>query len=189
MNSARPAPSSSPSPRAPIVARDLPSLRAGLVALLPELRSHALRLAGNAATADDLAQDTVERALRFAEQYERGTNLRAWAQQILFSVFITRYRRLRREKNALRALSSDPCAWTTPETFARPDTDVALTRTTRARIDALPTGFRAVIELVDLEQQSYREAAQALGVPVGTVMSRLHRGRRLLAQDFGKEAA
>jgi RNA polymerase sigma-70 factor (ECF subfamily) len=164
------------------------SLRRGLVDILPDLRARALRLGLDRATADDLVQDTVERALRFSAQYVAGTNLRAWAQQILFSVFITRYRRARRERNALRALSSDPCAWTTPETFARPDADVALTRTTRARLDALPTGFRAVIELVDLEQQSYREAAQVLGVPVGTVMSRLHRGRRLLAEQL-REAA
>ena len=114
----------------------------------------------------------------------QGTNLRAWAQQILFSVFVTRYRRTRRERNALRSLASDPCAWTAPEAFRAPDAEVSLTRTTRARIDALPVGFRSVIELVDLEQQSYREAADHLGVPVGTVMSRLHRGRRLLAEQL-----
>ena len=176
--------------RAPIVARDLESLRRGLVALVPDLRIRALRLAGDRATADDLVQDAIERALRFADQYERGTNLRAWTQQILFSVFVTRYRRSKRERNALRTLSSDPCAWTQPEPFARPDVAIALTKTTRARLDALPSGFRAVIEIVDLEQQSYREAAARLGVPVGTVMSRLHRGRKMLADELGtREAA
>ncbi|MGO8992127.1 MAG: RNA polymerase sigma factor [Polyangiaceae bacterium] len=176
--------------RPAIVAHDLESLRRGLVALVPDLRTRALRLAGDRPTADDLVQDTVERALRFAAQYVPGTNLRAWTQQILFSVFITRYRRSRRERSALRNLSADPCAWTLPETFAAPDADVALTRATRERLDALPTGFRAVIELVDLEQQSYRDAAEKLGVPVGTVMSRLHRGRRLLAEQLvEKEAA
>jgi RNA polymerase sigma-70 factor (ECF subfamily) len=179
-----------PTPRPPLVADDLEALRRGLVALVPDLRSRALRLSGNRATADDLVQDTVERALRFADQYVRGTNLRAWTQQILFSVFITRYRRSRRERNALRNLTSDPCAWTQPESFSAPDADVALTRSTRARLDALPTGFRAVIELVDLGEQSYRDAAAQLGVPVGTVMSRLHRGRRLLAESFDdREAA
>ena len=171
------------------VADDPASLRRGLVALVPDLRIRALRFAGDPATADDLVQDTIERALRFADQYIPGTSLRAWTQQILFSVFITRYRRSRRERNALRDLTSDPCAWTQPEPFAAPDADVALTRATRERLAALPTGFRAVIELVDLGEQSYRDAAEQLGVPVGTVMSRLHRGRRLLAEGFGSREA
>jgi RNA polymerase sigma-70 factor (ECF subfamily) len=184
MIAARPAPTH----RAPVVARDLAALRSGLVALVPELRSHALRLTSDPAAADDVVQDTLERALRFAAQYERGTNLRAWAHQILFSVFVTRYRRWRREKTALRSLAGDPCAWTSPEPLARPDRDVPLTGATRARLDALPAGYRHVIELVDLEQRSYREAAKHLGVPVGTVMSRLHRGRRLLADGLGEAA-
>jgi len=177
------------SSRSPVVATDRPSFERGLVSLLPELRSRAFRLSGGNAAADDLVQDTVERALRFADQYERGTNLRAWTHQILFSVFVSRYRRGRRERNALHALGGDPCAWTRPEPFAHPDAFVPLTRSTRARIDALPQGFRAVIELVDLERQSYREAATRLGVPVGTVMSRLYRGRRMLAEGLGLAAA
>ena len=180
----------SPAPRLAFAADDPESFRRGLVALVPDLRARALRLAGDRATADDLVQDTVERALRFADQYVRGTNLRAWLHQILFSVFITRYRRSSRERNALRSLTADPCAWTQPEPFAAPDAEVALTRATRQRLDALPSGFRAVIELVDLGERSYRDAAAQLGVPVGTVMSRLHRGRRLLAEGLGaREAA
>jgi RNA polymerase sigma-70 factor, ECF subfamily len=71
-----------------------------------------------------------------------------------------------------------------------PDAEVALTRSTRERLDALPSSFKAVIELVDLGEQSYRDAAEQLGVPVGTVMSRLHRGRRLLAERLAvREAA
>lgn len=176
--------------RSAIVAHDHASLQRGLVALLPDLRTRALRLAGDRALADDLVQDTIERALRFAGQYVYGTNLRAWTQQILFSVFITRYRRSRRERTALGSLSADPCAWTHPETFAAPDAEVALTRSTRERLDALPSSFKAVIELVDLGEQSYRDAAEKLGVPVGTVMSRLHRGRRLLAERLAvREAA
>jgi RNA polymerase sigma-70 factor (ECF subfamily) len=148
-----------------------------------------MKLAGDRVAADDLVQDAVERALRFASQYEPGTNLRAWAHQILFSVFVTRYRRVRRERNALRILVSDPCAWTAPEPFAPPGAEVALTPSTRRRLEALPRGFRDVIELVDLGQQSYREAATRLGVPVGTVMSRLHRGRRMLAEQLRGDAA
>jgi RNA polymerase sigma-70 factor, ECF subfamily len=170
-----------PNRRPPVVARDAREVRLGLVQIVPELRSRALRLTGNAAQADDLVQDTIERALRFEAQYERGTNLRAWALSILFSVFVTRYRQKRRERNALRVLAHDPNAWTQPDS-ERPDATVALTKRTTASLDALPPGFRAAIVMVDLEERSYRDAATMLGVPVGTVMSRLHRGRKMLKE-------
>jgi RNA polymerase sigma-70 factor, ECF subfamily len=179
MNSANP--SSQTLSRTPIVAHDEASLARGLAALVTDLRGRAMRLTGNHAQADDLVQDTVERALRFASQYQPGTNLRAWAQQILFSVFVTRYRRQRREKRALRVLASDPCAWTKPESFPAPDVATRLTPTTETAVNSLPVGFRSVLLLVDVGQRSYREAASELGLPVGTVMSRLHRGRRMLA--------
>jgi RNA polymerase sigma-70 factor (ECF subfamily) len=172
------------SPRTPLVAHDLAALRRSLVGLLPELRGRACRLCADATTAEDLVQDTVERALRFAGQYERGTNLRAWVYQILFSVFVTRYRRLRREKNALKHLASDPCAWTTPERFSPPDASISLMPSTQRKLAGLPDSFRSVLELIDLDELSYREAADELGLPVGTVMSRLHRGRKLLASQL-----
>ena len=177
-----------PVTKSPLVAHDIDSLKKGLCALLPELRGRACRLAGDPTTADDIVQDTFERALKFAAQYERGTNLRAWVYQILFSVFVTKYRRTRREKNALRHLSTDPCAWTMPERFAPPEAGVSLTPTTQGKLDALPETFRAVLVMVDLADLTYREAASELGVPVGTVMSRLHRGRKLLATQL-QEAA
>ncbi len=184
--------SGAPSPlrRAPLLAGDLKAIERGLTEMVPELRVRARRLASDATVADDLVQDTIERALRFEAQYVRGTNLRAWAYQILFSVFVTRYRRARRERSALRVLSSDPCAWTIPDAFASIDARAPLMPKTREEIDALPGGFRAVVVLVDLEDHSYREAAARLGLPVGTVMSRLHRGRKLLASRLtGAEAA
>lgn len=163
-------------------ATGLQELQTGLVALVPELRARAIRLCGDRATADDVVQDTIERALRFADQYVRGTNLRAWASQILFSVFVTRWRRRRRERKAVERLASDPYAWTVPTALVAPDAgNGALLPSTRRKLDSLPEGFRAVVVLVDLEQRSYRDAARELGVPVGTVMSRLHRGRKLLA--------
>ncbi len=171
-------------------ASDERELRAGLVALVPQLRARALRLCGDGPTADDVVQDTIERALRFSHQYERGTNLRAWAQQVLFSVFVTRWRRRRRERGALGHLACDPCAWTVPTSFGAPDAgDGAMTPSTRRTLDALPQGFRDVIVLVDLEQRTYLDAAGTLGVPVGTVMSRLHRGRKLLAEKMGAQEA
>jgi RNA polymerase sigma-70 factor, ECF subfamily len=179
-----PGPHGSPAARTVLVAHDQQSLALGLVELTAELRGRACRLCGDPTTADDIVQDTVERALKFGKQYERGTNLRAWVYQILFSVFVTRYRRCRREKNALRVLATDPCAWTMPERFTSPDAAASLTPTTQYKLDALPETFRAVLKLVDLDELTYREAANELGVPVGTVMSRLHRGRKLLATQL-----
>jgi RNA polymerase sigma-70 factor (ECF subfamily) len=180
-------------PRPAVVARDARELHEGLIALVPELRARALRLCGGEkAAADDVVQDAVERALRFADQYERGTNLRAWAFQILFSVFVTRWRRRRRERAALEMLASDPYAWTVPGGFTAPDRGPgALTASTLRKLEALPEGFRAVLVMVDIEERSYRDAARELGVPVGTVMSRLHRGRKLLAAQMAadREAA
>jgi len=170
--------------RPPVIARDDAELRAGLITLAPELRGRAVRLCGDRTTADDIVQDTIERALRFAPQYERGTNLRAWVFQILFSVFVTRYRRSRRERNALKHLVADPYEWTTPSPFASAESLAPLTPSTRAKLDSLPEAFRAVILLVDLGESTYRDAATTLGVPVGTVMSRLHRGRRLMAEKM-----
>jgi RNA polymerase sigma-70 factor (ECF subfamily) len=147
-----------------------------------------MRLCGAPAAADDAVQDAIERALRFADQYERGTNLRAWVMQILFSVFVTRWRRTRRERSVLEGLARDPCAWTAPPGFTPPDAgDGALTKATRQKLAALPEGFREAVVMVDLRELSYREAARELGVPVGTVMSRLHRGRKLLAAQLSGE--
>ncbi len=176
-----------PKPRV-VAARDAAELRAGLAALWPELRGRALRLSRDPALAEDLAQEAMERALRFADQYERGTNLRAWALQILFSVFVTRWRRRRRERRALEHLAADPCAWTVPASFAPPDAgDGALLASTRRCLESLPEGFCDVVLLVDIARLSYRDAARRLDVPVGTVMSRLHRARKMLAQRMESE--
>ena len=91
-----------------------PAFEAEALASLDSLYRAALRLTRVPADAEDLVQDTYLKAFRAADRFEPGTNLRAWVYQILFSVFVTRYRRTRREKNALRALAMDPCAWTTP---------------------------------------------------------------------------
>jgi len=164
------------------------AFRDGLIALLPELRARAMRLCGDPASTDDVVQDAIERALRFEHRYEAGTNLRAWAYQVLFSVFVTRWRRRGRDRRAVERLAGDPHAWTVPAAFTAPDAgDGALTRSVRRRIDELPDGFRAVIVLVDLQERSYRDAAHELGVPVGTVMSRLYRARQLLATQMSGE--
>ena len=158
-------------------------LRSKLPGLLPGLNSRALALCKRQSEAKDLVQDTVLRALCFESGYERDTNLRGWLQQILFSVFITRCRKSARERRALASLSSDPCAWTTPDA---PVQRQSLTRPVTRALDALPSQFSAVVRLVDLEERSYKDAADQLSVPVGTVMSRLFRGRRLLAEALAE---
>lgn len=161
-------------------------LREELVEHLPGLRARALKLCLNAAEAQDLVQDTIERALRFESSYRPGTNLRAWIHQVLFSVFVTRCRRSRRERRALDQLTSDPCAWTRHDPAPAMNN---LPRRVEQAIESLPAQFGAVVRLVDVDEHSYKDAADRLGVPVGTVMSRLFRGRRLLAQALGGETA
>ncbi len=154
-------------------------LRRGLCAMGPELFGRALRMSRSPHLAEDLVQDTIERAIRFESHYQPGTNLRAWVYQILFSVFVTRCRRLRRERNAMGVLSTDPCAWTAVEDVKEM---AGLSPAMLRALDALPRSFRDAVVLVDLEEMAYKDAAKQLGVPVGTVMSRLHRGRKALAE-------
>lgn len=167
----------SPAPKA----QSTTELRKALADLIPELYVRAIRLSRSSSVAEDLVQDTIERAMRFEDHYLTGTNVRAWVFQILFSVFITRCRRARRERNALSVLSTDPNAWTVPN---KAEPVAQLTPSMKKAMDTLPEHFRRVVELVDLEEMSYRDAADVLGVPVGTVMSRLHRGRKQLRAEI-----
>jgi len=152
-------------------------LRTSLLKLLPELHGRAARLSGSETLAADLVQDTVERALRFEDWYRAGTNPRAYLHQILFSVFITHCRRARRERKALTALTIDPNSWTSAPHVKGVE---CLGASLRGHLAALPVAYREVVELVDLGERSYKDAASILGVPVGTVMSRLHRARKAL---------
>jgi RNA polymerase sigma-70 factor, ECF subfamily len=167
--------------------RTAPAWTAELPTYLPELRRRALRLTRNPSLADDLVQDTVERALAFSASFADGTNLRGWLHQVLFSVFVTGYRKRTRERKALSRLACDPVAWTPAP--AAPDQLPELTDSSRARLESMPPTYRSVLELVDLREHSYREAAESLDLPLGTVMSRLHRGRKLLASLFESERA
>lgn len=162
-----------------IAGRD--EVRRGLAKLRPEMYARALRLTRSPAAADDVVQETMLRALRFEAQFRAGTNLRAWVGQVLMSVFLTQCRKRKRERNALDRVVADPCAWMKKETKT---TMTQLTRRPAAALAKLPSGYRAAVELVDIEDHSYRDAAEKLDVPVGTIMSRLHRGRKLLAQEL-----
>jgi RNA polymerase sigma-70 factor (ECF subfamily) len=154
-------------------------VRERLSELLPQLRLRALKLCRDRDAADDLLQETALRALTFESSYAADTNLKAWLHQILFSVFITRCRRRRRNGRFLAEHSADPNLWCSANESARPNE--GLSPPVQHAIRALPQQFGQVVVLVDLQDMSYGEAAAELGVPIGTVMSRLHRGRKLLA--------
>ncbi len=165
--------------------RKCSELRAELATLRPELYARAMRMCCSPPLAEDIVQDTMVRALRFEAQYRPGTNLRAWVGQILRSVFLTRCRRKRRERKALDHLRQDPCAWTKRDA---PSVVSFITPAMGRALESLNDGYRRAVQLVDLEGLTYREAATRLGIPVGTVMSRLHRGRRLLAAHLAETA-
>ncbi|MBN1612334.1 MAG: RNA polymerase sigma factor [Polyangiaceae bacterium] len=160
---------------------DLRDLRVELVEHVRALRARAFQLCRNETDAEDLVHDTVERALRFGHTYEPGTNLRAWLYRIATTVFLSRKRRSSRERHALEELRLDPCSWTAREPLPAMS---SLSPTMARAVGDLPARYADVLRLVDLGDLSYREAAEQLSVPMGTVMSRLFRGRRQLAASL-----
>jgi RNA polymerase sigma-70 factor (ECF subfamily) len=155
---------------------------------LPSMLSVASRLMRHGSEAEDLVQDAVLKAIRARDQFESGTNLRAWLLKILTNTFINRYRRGGLERSVLDGPDADPLAdgWissSTMEALRDPESQ-ALRPILEAEIGKalaeLPTEFRLAVVLSDVEDLSYKEISEVMGCPVGTVMSRLHRGRRLL---------
>ena len=143
-----------------------------LVELIPRLRRYARALVGERAAADDLVQDTLERAWAKFHLYRRGTDLRAWLFTVMHNVHVNKVR-------SSRAL--DPLDEELPELARRaPQGDALLVRDLDRSIALLPAEQRAVLLLVTLEEMSYEEVARTLGIPAGTVMSRLSRAREKL---------
>jgi RNA polymerase sigma-70 factor (ECF subfamily) len=153
----------------------------GVRPLLAGLRGAALRLTRNAAEADDLLQETVLRAWRFFARYEPNTNLRAWMHRILRNTFIHRYRRARREREVL-ARASVQAALCSALAFDPGQADVG--DEVSAALASLSPEYRSVVWSVAVDELRYREAAERLGCPLGTVMSRLHRGRQALQREL-----
>jgi RNA polymerase sigma-70 factor (ECF subfamily) len=151
---------------------------AEIEALIPRLRRFARALAGGRDAADDLVQDTLERAWAKRELWQAGTNLRAWLFTVMHGVFVNGRRR-RRPTESLDALDGD--AGQRADGSASAETATAV-RELREALQRLPDEQRQVVLLVGLEQFSYAEAADVLEVPIGTVMSRLARGRERLRQ-------
>jgi len=140
---------------------------------IPRLRRYARALTGDPASADDLVQDALERALLKQDLWRPGSDLRAWLFTVMHNVFINQVR------NAVagRLVPIDDVAAHLPQA---PDADRLEIRDLDAALQALPEAQRMVVLLVGLEQMGYEEAARVLDVPVGTVMSRLSRGREQL---------
>ena len=164
---------------------------------LDALYSMALRLARNSDDAGDLLQETVLRAYRFFHQFEAGTNCRAWMLTILFNNFRNGYRKSSREQPAASAdefdrklesqsLRVDP-AGSNPEAML---SGQGMEGEVEAALAALPDEFREAILLVDVEELSYQEVSGVLDIPIGTVKSRVSRGRAILRDSlatFAKE--
>ena len=157
----------------------------------------ARRLAGSREEAEDLVQQTYERAFRSWRQYTPGTNLRAWLLRILANLNIDQGRRQQRspKTTSLDTETGDYFLYNKLEAQvpdANPDEGRVLERLSQDSIvDALadvPHDFRDVVVLVDIGEFSYADAAQILDIPIGTVMSRLHRGRRILKKNLADEA-
>ena len=152
---------------------------------LEPLYATAMRLTRNRADAEDLVQDTVVKALRFQDRFERGTNLRAWLYTILHNTWRNRVRDTAREAvdvdservEALAATAAGPTEIETPERVLIRATMVV---DLKEALDELPDAFRQAVWLRDVEELSYAEIAKVLDVPLGTVMSRISRGRRQL---------
>jgi RNA polymerase sigma-70 factor (ECF subfamily) len=154
---------------------------------LDSLYTMALRLARNPDDANDLLQETVLRAYRFFHQFETGTNCRAWMLTILFNNFRNGYRKSSREQPASTAdeferkvegesLRTDP-AGSNPEALLSAQ---GMEGEVESALGGLPAEFREAILLVDVEELSYQEVSGVLNVPIGTVKSRVSRGRAIL---------
>lgn len=161
---------------------------------LDALYGVALRLIKNDRDAEDLVQDTYLKAYRHFDKYQQGTNCKAWLFKILTNTFINRYRKKQKERTFLVEDDERPLY----ERFAAPpqkpldrnfDDETQLFHSVfgdevRDALEQIPADFRMVVLLADLQDFSYKEIADIMDCPIGTVMSRLYRGRRLLQKQL-----
>jgi RNA polymerase sigma-70 factor (ECF subfamily) len=191
------APSTADTRRLAQEARDRVRFEEEALELSDQVYRVARRLAGSRDEAEDLVQQTYERAFRSWRQYTPGTNLRAWLLRILTNLNIDRGRRQQRapQTTSIDNEAGDYFLYNKLESQLpdeNPDEERVLQRLSQdSVVDALadvPHDFRDVIVLVDIGEFSYADAAQILDIPIGTVMSRLHRGRRILKKNLADKA-
>jgi RNA polymerase sigma-70 factor, ECF subfamily len=166
-----------------------------VVPFIAQLYPAALRMTRNPCDAEDLVQETAAKAYAALHQFTPGTNLRAWLHRILANTFINTYRKKRREPiQDLGAEFSEE--WQSSNDPLAPQARSAETEALERLADSdilqalrdLPEEFRVAIYLADIEGYPYREIAEMMGTPIGTVMSRLHRGRSKLRQRLASHA-
>lgn len=159
------------------------------------LFSVAFRLTRNREDAEDLTQSTMVKAFRFHEQFEKGTNMKAWLLTILRNTFINDYRKKSKEPTKVELLGNEPAKSSAPDTqvpgvIVQPDDHEPLLElldeSVRRALDSLPQEFRIAVIMSDLQDYSYKEIADVMNCPIGTVMSRLFRGRRLMREYLEK---
>lgn len=161
--------------------------------LMDQLYSAAMRMTRNPADAEDLVQETYLKAYRGYERFEEGTNLKAWMYRILTNSYINRYRSKQRRPDETdladvedmylyRRLGGEhsDVGISAEEKFLESVTDSQV----KAAIEAIPDSFRMAVLLADVEGFAYKEIAEILEVPIGTVMSRIHRGRKALEKQL-----
>jgi len=189
------APSAAETRRIAEEARDRVRFEEEALELSDQVYRVARRLAGTREEAEDLVQDTYARAFRAWHQYQPGTNLRAWLLRILTNLNIDRGRREQRSPETQPLEEGDYFLYNKLESSIgdeNPAEERVIERLSQnSVVDALaevPHDFRDVLVLVDIGEFSYAEAAQILDIPIGTVMSRLHRGRRVLKKNLAERA-
>ena len=159
-----------------------------VVPLLPNLYAAALRMTRNPTDAEDLVQDTYLRAFRGFSGFKEGTNLKAWLYRILTNSFINTYRKKQRQPQTVEGPDDldewylfDKLGGRNVELSAETEVlDKIPDEAVKGALESLPENFRLPVLLADVEGFSYKEIAEIMDTPIGTVMSRLHRGRRML---------
>jgi RNA polymerase sigma-70 factor, ECF subfamily len=176
-------------------ARDRVRFEEEALELADQVYRVARHLAGSREEAEDLMQETYARAFRSWRSYTPGTNLRAWLLRILTNLNIDRGRRLQRRPDTQPLEEGDYFLYNRLEENGgdgNVDEERVVERLSQddivTALSAVPRDFRDVIVLVDLGDFTYQDAAQILDIPVGTVMSRLHRGRRILKRELAETA-
>ncbi len=159
------------------------------------LYNTALRMTKNALDAEDLLQDVYLRAFRFFHRFEKGTNFKAWIFKILTNTYINQYRKkinkpyhVDLEKIKYNYDNKEATAQTSAQESERLDYETLFDDEIKNALQQIPDEFRVVVLLADVESFSYKEVAKIIGCPIGTVMSRLSRGRKQL-QNYLREYA